>query len=102
MFSALKYTSSGTIKVQLRLECVPDSNPEHDGKMMALTVSDTGKGIAAKFLSSRLFVPFAQVRYANREECKLINLDSCLGKLALPWHGAGTVPRAEHGDDDGW
>jgi signal transduction histidine kinase len=60
--SSIKYTSSGTIKVQLGLTSIPGSAPDDARRTMVLTVSDTGKGIAAKFLSSRLFVPFAQVR----------------------------------------
>lgn len=61
LLSSIKYTTSGTIKVQLRLEDVQRSDSDHDGRLMVLTITDTGKGISAKFLSSRLFVPFAQV-----------------------------------------
>ncbi|KIV81744.1 hypothetical protein PV11_03906 [Exophiala sideris] len=55
--NAIKYTSHGTINVRLRLKRSSDV----DGNdLMVLTVTDTGKGISEEFLSSRLFVPFAQ------------------------------------------
>ncbi|KAI1620273.1 hypothetical protein EDD37DRAFT_569529 [Exophiala viscosa] len=55
--NAIKYTSHGTINVRLRLK----RSLEVDGSdLMVLTVTDTGKGISEQFLSSRLFVPFAQ------------------------------------------
>ncbi|KAK5312139.1 hypothetical protein LTR93_011445, partial [Exophiala xenobiotica] len=55
--NAIKYTSQGSIHVRLRLK----QSTEGDGNdMMIFTVTDTGKGISQKFLSSRLFVPFAQ------------------------------------------
>ncbi len=57
--NATKYTTKGTIKVRLQLEDLDGA--DDGGKMMVLTVSDTGKGISPAFLSSKLFVPFAQV-----------------------------------------
>lgn len=64
--NATKYTSKGTIKVRLQLEDLEAS--ESDGKMLVMTISDTGKGISPAFLSSKLFVPFAQVRLPPRPE----------------------------------
>ena len=55
--NAIKYTSQGTINVRLRLKKLPG---EETSNVMVLTVADTGKGISQEFLSSRLFVPFAQ------------------------------------------
>ncbi|KIW40713.1 uncharacterized protein PV06_07890 [Exophiala oligosperma] len=55
--NAIKYTSQGSIHVQLQLK----SSTEDDGNdLMVFTVMDTGKGISQEFLSSKLFVPFAQ------------------------------------------
>lgn len=55
--NAIKYTNQGSITVRLRLQ-----NPEEEkaNEVMVLTVTDTGKGISQEFLSSKLFVPFAQ------------------------------------------
>lgn len=55
--NAIKYTSKGTINVRLRLH---DSPEDDANQIMVLTVTDTGKGISQEFLSSRLFMPFAQ------------------------------------------
>jgi signal transduction histidine kinase len=57
--NAIKYTTHGTIKIRLQLENLDSADDE--SKMMILTVMDTGKGISPKFLSTMLFVPFAQV-----------------------------------------
>ncbi len=55
--NAIKYTTQGSIHVRLRLK----QSTEPDGNdLMIFTVTDTGKGISQEFLSSRLFVPFAQ------------------------------------------
>ncbi|OQV10992.1 Hi Kinase A phospho-acceptor domain-containing protein [Cladophialophora immunda] len=55
--NAIKYTSRGTIKVRLQLQT---SQQEKGNDVMVLTVADTGKGISQEFLSTKLFVPFAQ------------------------------------------
>lgn len=56
--NALKYCKSGHIIVKLELtDQAPD---ETDHETMLLTVEDTGCGISQKFMSSRLFLPFAQ------------------------------------------
>lgn len=57
--NATKYTTKGTIKVRLQLADLETTTT--DGKMLILTISDTGKGISPAFLASKLFVPFAQV-----------------------------------------
>ena len=52
--NALKYTSTGWVRVQLFAA-------EEEGRtMLHLTVSDSGKGISADFLKNRLFSPFSQ------------------------------------------
>lgn len=63
--NALKYTSHGYVQIKLEAkemedlatpgtgECIPRS-------MVILTVQDTGRGISAEFLRSKLFTPFAQ------------------------------------------
>jgi signal transduction histidine kinase len=57
--NAIKYTTHGTIKIRLQLKNLDSAGDE--SKMMILTVMDTGKGISPMFLSTMLFVPFAQV-----------------------------------------
>lgn len=54
--------SIGTIKVRLQLRNMEDDNAakEHTGKIVDITVMDTGKGISQAFLQSKLYVPFAQ------------------------------------------
>lgn len=59
--SSIKYTLAGSIKVRLRLGEISGSPSGHNGQMLLLQVSDTGKGIAAHFLATKLFTPFAQV-----------------------------------------
>jgi signal transduction histidine kinase len=55
--NAVKYTTQGTISIQLQLQ----PPHEHDAEeVMLLTVTDTGRGISQEFLNTRLFVPFAQ------------------------------------------
>ena len=57
--NAVKYTTTGTIKVRLQL--VRHDDADKNSETLVLTISDTGKGISEDFLSSKLFVPFAQV-----------------------------------------
>ena len=54
--NALKYTNHGIINICLELE---PGETERDA-VMVLRVTDTGKGISQEFLSTKLFVPFAQ------------------------------------------
>ncbi|KAJ3958906.1 hypothetical protein N0V92_004498 [Colletotrichum tropicale] len=57
--NALKYTSSGFIKVQLRQEEVVHKSAR-SASMVVLTVTDSGKGISEDFLRNKLFTPFSQ------------------------------------------
>ena len=56
--NALKYCDSGYIMV--RLELKSSESEGSNSEVMRLTVKDTGRGISPEFLSTRLFVPFAQ------------------------------------------
>lgn len=66
--NALKYTSHGYVRIKLDaadMEDLPASGSQVSSdavprSMVTLTVSDTGKGISADFLRSKLFMPFAQ------------------------------------------
>ena len=66
--NALKYTSVGYVRIKLQAEDMEDlKTPGTMGSveyaprsMVTLTVTDTGKGISADFLRSKLFMPFAQ------------------------------------------
>ena len=50
------------ILVQLRQEELPFKleNEKHEGNLIVLTITDTGKGISSSYLRSQLFTPFAQ------------------------------------------
>jgi hypothetical protein len=52
--NALKYTPAGWVKVHLSVQEVDDQACVH------INVSDSGKGISAEFLKTRLFSPFSQ------------------------------------------
>ena len=52
--NALKYTPAGWVKVHLSVQNVDGQNYVH------MNVSDSGKGISAGFLKTRLFSPFSQ------------------------------------------
>jgi signal transduction histidine kinase len=52
--NALKYTSAGWVRIQISTKKVQSQT------ILQITVSDSGKGISAKFQQSRLFNPFAQ------------------------------------------
>ncbi len=66
--NALKYTSHGYVQIKLgsvEMEDLYEGSTSGSGERVArcqvtLTVSDTGKGISADFLRSKLFMPFAQ------------------------------------------
>ena len=63
--NALKYTSHGYVRIKLSSSPMEDFQDPDTGDiipraMVALTVTDTGKGIAPEFLRSKLFTPFAQ------------------------------------------
>ncbi|KAK6218461.1 sensor histidine kinase response regulator (hsp90-like protein) [Colletotrichum tabaci] len=57
--NALKYTSKGFIKVQLRQDEVVHKS-SRSASMVVLTVTDSGKGISEEFLHTKLFTPFSQ------------------------------------------
>jgi signal transduction histidine kinase/CheY-like chemotaxis protein len=60
--NAIKYTDYGMIRVSLKSEPLPYSDPDGPdlGSMVTFTISDTGKGISPDFLRSKLYTPFAQ------------------------------------------
>jgi CheY-like chemotaxis protein len=61
--NAVKYTDSGRVSLLLEARENPGSWPHHQGPkedLVTLTISDTGRGMSAEFLRSKLFVPFAQ------------------------------------------
>jgi signal transduction histidine kinase len=63
--NALKYTSHGYVRIKLDVTDLPTSKTSGCGKVIprssvVLTVTDTGRGISAGFLRSKLFMPFAQ------------------------------------------
>ena len=65
--NALKYTSEGYIKIKLEAKSISpvNSNVKNDGierTLVTLTVLDSGNGMSAEFLKSKLFKPFSQVR----------------------------------------
>ncbi|OLN96870.1 Sensor protein GacS [Colletotrichum chlorophyti] len=57
--NALKYTTRGFIKVNLRQEEVVHKS-SRSASMVVLTVTDSGKGISEDFLRNKLFTPFSQ------------------------------------------
>jgi signal transduction histidine kinase len=66
--NALKYTSHGYVRIKLDatdMDDLPGSGSQGSvdaipRSLVTLTVTDTGKGISADFLRSKLFMPFAQ------------------------------------------
>ena len=60
--NSTKYTSHGSITVQLQLKDVADFDlePAAACKMMVLTITDTGKGMSPEYLATKLFTAFAQ------------------------------------------
>jgi signal transduction histidine kinase len=53
--NALKYTSSGLVKVALS-----SRKTSKNQSFVTLTITDTGKGIAAEFLERQVYTPFSQ------------------------------------------
>lgn len=58
--NALKYTTSGFIKVSLTWEDIPSLDAKAPKSLVSLTVSDSGKGMSKQYLKTHLFTPFAQ------------------------------------------
>ncbi|KAI9641275.1 hypothetical protein NHQ30_010076 [Ciborinia camelliae] len=58
--NALKYTTSGLIKVSLSYTSATSSKLGMNQAFVTLTISDTGNGIAADFLKNQIYTPFAQ------------------------------------------
>ncbi|KAK8052045.1 hypothetical protein PG993_003430 [Apiospora rasikravindrae] len=58
--NALKYTSSGSIRVTLSQEWGRTKRMRCSGQLVKLTVADTGRGIAHEFLRENLYQAFAQ------------------------------------------
>ncbi|KAH7072589.1 hypothetical protein FB567DRAFT_612160 [Paraphoma chrysanthemicola] len=70
--NALKYTSQGSVTVTLatsqELEDKRSSNMDRaSGRMVNLTVTDTGRGMSRDFLEHHLFVPFTQENATTSE-----------------------------------
>ncbi|CRK20611.1 hypothetical protein BN1723_000423 [Verticillium longisporum] len=57
--NALKYTSTGHIKITLGQEAAAQGLQKRFANVV-ITVADTGKGITEEFLRTKLFVPFSQ------------------------------------------
>ncbi|KAF7956495.1 hypothetical protein EAE96_003833 [Botrytis aclada] len=58
--NALKYTTSGLIKVSLGCKTATPRNSRINQAFVTLTISDTGRGIAKDFLKHQIYTPFAQ------------------------------------------
>jgi signal transduction histidine kinase len=61
--NALKYTSHGYVRITLEATEMEDLHTGGETiprSMVTVTVTDTGRGISADFLRSKLFTPFAQ------------------------------------------
>lgn len=57
--NSMKYTKSGHVIVSMRQAKVPLKRNRHQ-TTLKLTVTDSGKGIAADFLRDKIFTPFSQ------------------------------------------
>lgn len=57
--NSMKYTKSGHVVVKMRQVKVPLKR-NHQQTTLRLTVTDSGKGIAADFLRDKIFTPFSQ------------------------------------------
>jgi signal transduction histidine kinase len=57
--NAIKYTDKGQILVQLSSEQLPGSQTGPD-RLITFRVTDSGRGMSAAFLKSKIFTPFAQ------------------------------------------
>ena len=59
--NALKYTASGRIILKLELHDLKD---EENGKLLIITVNDTGKGISQNYLKTRIFTRLSSSVYS--------------------------------------
>ena len=67
--NSLKYTKSGSINIELDLQSAAvgsklEQDRQSEDPVLLLTVTDTGQGMSADFLSKKLFVPFSQASNA--------------------------------------
>lgn len=58
--NAMKYTSSGFVKISLELEDDVSSRSRKPRSNLTLRIQDSGKGISQEFLNHQLYKPFAQ------------------------------------------
>jgi signal transduction histidine kinase len=58
--NAMKYTSTGFVKISLELEDDVSSRSRKPRSNLTLRVNDSGKGISEEFLNHQLYKPFAQ------------------------------------------
>ena len=59
--NALKYTSSGWVKVSLQAKDLAAATPSQpDQSIVTISVSDTGRGMTQEYLQGGLFTPFTQ------------------------------------------
>jgi signal transduction histidine kinase len=58
--NAMKYTSSGFVKISLELEDDVSSRSRKPRSNLTLRIHDSGKGISQEFLNHQLYKPFAQ------------------------------------------
>ncbi|KAF4625939.1 hypothetical protein G7Y89_g12226 [Cudoniella acicularis] len=61
--NAQKYTDSGYIIVQLRVQDASETSPKKSnssGKVLSLHIRDSGKGMSSEYMERKLYHPFAQ------------------------------------------
>ena len=62
--NAIKYTSRGFVRIELDLadtvQHLDRQEAQPEQRTVRLTISDTGKGISAEYLTNDLYVPFSQ------------------------------------------
>jgi signal transduction histidine kinase len=63
--NALKYTDAGWVKISLQSKDIKPTSPQSQQSIIAITVSDSGRGISQEFLHSHLFTPFSQENPLN-------------------------------------
>ena len=62
--NAQKYTESGYIMVQLRVQDTVEENPQYatksSSKTLSLRIKDSGRGMSSEYMERKLYHPFAQ------------------------------------------